>query len=167
MSNFLFQFGNSSLWLDKHRTLSSEQPSERKTHEWKIKGHCLKWEFTARVSLAPLSDGVVVLFSSLCFAYCCCCLLGQETWAQHLGLSLRQAQNGHVSTLWGQFLSRSTRSACKDVYHSSLWLDRKPTSFHRILRKAQRAFSETTHPLCNSRNKAKSQLAKTRKKAIK
>lgn len=46
----------------------------------------------------------MVSLSSRCFAYSCCCLLGQETWAQHLGLTLRHAQNGPVSTLRGRFL---------------------------------------------------------------
>lgn len=34
-----------------------------------------------------LSERLALPLSSLCFAHCCCCLLGQETWAQHLGLS--------------------------------------------------------------------------------
>lgn len=36
-------------------------------------------------------------------------------------------QSGHVSKLWGQFLSQSTCSACKDVDHASRWLCRNWT----------------------------------------
>lgn len=47
------------------------------------------------------------------YALLCCCLLGQETWAQHLGLPLRHVENGRVSTLRGQSPPRSTCSAFK------------------------------------------------------
>ena len=98
MNNFLFQFTS----VEFIRLFPSKVAELIKTHERRIKGHCLKWEFTvdtgteARVewesSLIPHHDAIS-------HVRCCCCWLGQETWAQHLGLSLRHVERPCQHTL--------------------------------------------------------------------
>lgn len=55
------------------------------------------------------------------FAYCYFCLLGEETKDQHLSLPERRTEWLCQHTL-RTVSTRSTCSACKNVYHASGWL---------------------------------------------
>lgn len=100
MNNFAFQFCDSSFWYDDKKKLLLRSAKLTKQTK-KTRGH--KKMRKMKTTYALLSGSAAAVFQSRRFAYCRF-LQGSATWAQRLGLPLRHAQNGHLSTPWGRFL---------------------------------------------------------------
>lgn len=133
ITSFSFNF---IIHLCRHnnRSLRTAELNKNKLRrDWKW-----KWMQHQNLASAPLGER---------FASCCCCMLGQETWAQHLGLSLRRAQNGPVSTLCGHCLQGALVQQCKSLNRASPGCRKKIISEYAVVQPETERFC-TVSSLC-------------------